>query len=163
MNAAAGSNPTIASNTVKSAKDLAKSVVGQLAREPWEILKQAGSEAMGNEQDGQAEEFENTHPGESKTAQQQQNEKMLSERDKIRSQRLVEALEAELKEIRQAKAQKELAQKRQEDIVKQEQLPPKPVAQLSSKPNRRLLSFGKKKSQVERQQTQTERPLPPSG
>lgn len=165
MTTATGNKPTITSDAAKSAKNLAQTIAKQMAQEPWEILKQAGSQAAGLEGMEKFQTDSEMAPGRDGTAEQRQNEKLISERDKIRSQRLIAALEAELKEIRDARAQNEAAKVRREEAEKAQAQAdtPKPVMESQAKKGRRFLSFGGKKSQMQKQQTQTERPLPPSG
>ncbi len=136
--------PGIKSDTAKSAKSLAQQAARQVAREPFEILKQAGRQVVGGEVP-QTQSSEPVNPE-------------LREKIKEKDTRLIEALEKEIEDI---KAQKKLAeQKRVEKAPPQET--PKPLVEPSTKRSRRLFSFGPK-TQAERQKTRVEKPLPPSG
>ena len=138
-------------NTAQPAKNLAQTIAKQIAQEPWEILKQAEGQIMQVEQVQQQEV----------AAQQEVNDN--SERDRIRSQRLMQALQSELDEIKKKKEQEKVLKAQQEQAIKEEEkkVTP-PLVEPAVKKGRRLFSFGKK-TQMQRQQTQTERPLPPSG
>ncbi|SRR3989339_1001403 len=119
--------------------------------EPWEILKEAGRQITGEEQIQEQEISE----------QQIVNDN--SERDKVRSQRLMQALQTELDEIKKKKEQKKLLKQQQEQIAQEQQKNVAPaLVEPAGKKGRRLFNFGKK-TQMQRQQTQTERPIPPSG
>lgn len=75
----------------------------------------------------------------------------------------MQALQAELDEIKKKKEQEKLLKAQQEQMAKEEEkkITP-PLVEPAVKKGRRLFNFGKK-TQMQRQQTQTERPLPPSG
>lgn len=175
-------------NTVQPAKSLAQTIAKQIAQEPWEILKQAGSQVAGTEQPQNPDTQEGV--GREGTPEQQQNEKLLAERDRVRSQRLIEALTAELRDKTKGDLIKNLQEKiaRGEDVyldnypsltIEEKEFLKKQMEAVriqkaqtarqtpsliepASKKGRRLFDFGKK-TQMQRQQTQTERPLPPSG
>lgn len=138
-------------NTAQPAKNLAQTMAKQVAREPWEILKQAEGQITRVEQVQQQEV----------PAQQEVSDN--SERDKIRSKRLIQALQAELDEIKKKKEQEKILKAQQEQAIKEEEkkVTP-PLVEPAVKKGRRLFNFGRK-TQMQRQQTQTERPLPPSG
>ena len=131
-----------------------QTIAKQIAQEPWEVLRQAGRQVVGAERPPVPTEGDL-----SKAAITQENEKFLADRDKVRSQRLLQALEAEIKEISGAKEQKRTAP------LSQEPQEPKPLLEVAAKPGRKFprIFGGGKKTQMQRQQTQTERPLPPSG
>jgi hypothetical protein len=139
-------------NPLKPAKNLVQTIAKQIAQEPWEILKQAEGQVTGADEQVQQQE-----------APVQQEASDNSERDKIRSQRLMQALQAELDEIKKKKEQEKLLKAQQEQMAKEEEkkITP-PLVEPAVKKGRRLFNFGKK-TQMQRQQTQTERPLPPSG
>ena len=175
-------------NTAQPAKNLAQVVAKQIAQEPWEILKQAGSQVAGTEQPQNPDMQEEV--GREGTPEQQQNEKLLGERDKVRSQRLIEALLAELRDktkgdlIKNLQAkiangeavylenypqltaeEKEMLKKQIETVaIQKQQLQSQNqgLVEPATRKGRRFFNFGKK-TQMQRQQTQTERPLPPSG
>jgi len=130
-------------NTAQPAKNLAQTIAKQIAQEPWEILKQAEGQITGVGQEQKQE------------TPVQQEVSDNSERDKVRSQRLMQALQAELDEIKNKKEQ-------EKPPVKEEKKVTPPLVEPATKKGRRLFNFGKK-TQMQRQQTQTERPLPPSG
>lgn len=131
-------------NTAQPAKNLAQTIAKQIAQEPWEILKQAEGQITGV---GEVQQQE---------VPVQQEASDNSERDKIRSQGLMQALQAELDEIKKKKEQEKPPAKEEEKKV----IPP--LVEPATKKGRRLFDFGKK-TQMQRQQTQTEKPLPLSG
>jgi len=166
---------------MNSAKSLAQQAVKQIAREPWEILEGAGKQIAGVEQPPHTE---NSPPV------PVPDEARLQEQDKAQSSRIIEALDRELIEIERQRIFNELQRKIQEgqevflnditklsyeqkDVLKAQIETIKaqknqmqnngtvqePVAKLS-----RRFTFGKgAKAQAQREQTKTERPLPPSG
>lgn len=174
-----------ATNVGKSAKKLAQDAVRKIANEPWEILKEGTEQVFPHEggENGQSQNSDSTRS-------EMENKKLLEERDKVRSQRLIEALQRELRD----RTKNDLIKALQEKIVKGEviylenypQLTPEEKEMLkkqieivevkkaqavnqgstlvepAARKGRRLFDFGKK-TQMQRQQTQTERPLPPSG
>ena len=141
----------IKSDTGKSARDLAKQAAKQIAREPLEILKQAGRQVGGEvlpaptPQEGLQEQGANAVKPE------------LREKIKSQDRRLIQALEKEIEDI---KAQKKMAGEAQESQPQEE--PQKPLVEPSTKPSRKLFSFGRK-AQAERQKTRVEKPIPTSG
>lgn len=135
-------------NTAKTAKTAAKQIA---QNEPWEILKEAGRQVAGVEQKQEPE------------IPQEQIVGTDIERDKIRSQRLMQAFQAELDDIKKKKQQEKVLKLQQEQMVQEQQKNvASPLIEPAAKKGRRLFNFGKK-TQMQRQQTQTERPLPPSG
>lgn len=141
-------------NPAQSAKNLAQQVAKQMVNEPWEILKQAGRQVAGTE-------IAAVPVGESsgKPVALQENEKILAGRDRVRCERLIQALETELKEIAAVRKTKK------PDEAPPPPAQPEPLVEVSTKPGRKFphIFGGGRKVQAERQQTQTERPLPPSG
>ena len=138
-------------NTAQPAKNLAQTIAKQIAQEPWEILKQAEGQITGA---GEVQQQE---------VSIQQEVSDNSERDKVRSQRLMQAFQTELDEIKKKKQQEKALKLQQEQIAKEQQKNVVPaLIEPASRKGRRLFNFGKK-TQMQRQQTQTERPLPPSG
>ena len=78
-------------------------------------------------------------------------------------QRQLQALETEIKEIRQKREQKEMVEEQEEIIQKQqEEQVERPTPQVSSKPSRRFMGMGRKQA-AQRETTRVEKPLPPSG
>ena|SRR3989339_45694 len=118
--------------------------------EPWEILKEAGRQITGEEQIQEQEISE----------QQIVNDN--SERDKVRSQRLMQALQTELDEIKKKRQQEKVLKLQQEQMAEEQKKIDEPLVEPVARKGRQLFNFGKK-TQMQRQQTQTERPLPPSG
>jgi len=160
MNTANSVKPGLANDTTQSAKNLAQTIAKKIAQEPWEILKQAGSQIAGTEQgqnqqeQGQQQENNNSFS---------QNQELIYQRDRVRSQRLMQALQTELEEIKKKKEEEKLVKQQQEQVVQEQQKNLEPaLVEPGVKKGRRLFNFGKK-TQMQRQQTQTERPLPPSG
>jgi len=138
-------------NTAQPAKSLAQTIAKQIAQEPWEILKQAEGQITGV---GEVQQQE---------VPIQQEVSDNSERDKVRSQRLIQALQTELDEIKKKKEQEKFLKAQQEQMAKEEaKKVGQPLIEPSVRKGRQLFNFGKK-TQMQRQQTQTERPLPPSG
>lgn len=117
------------------AKQAAKQVAKTLAREPIEILKTAVRQVGG-------EPSEETR---GKPAPQE-NKPIDEQKLKNQSVRQIQALEAEIKDIRVQKQQKEATEKREEIVVqeeKQSKLESAPP-QVQSKPSRGLSFFKKK-------------------
>lgn len=141
-------------NTAQPAKNLAQTIAKKIAQEPWEILKQAEGQITGTEQVQQQKEPIQQEVGDN------------SERDRVRSQRLMQALQTELDEIKKKKQQEKAVKLQQEQIAEEQKANSKnangQLVEPAPRKGRRLFSFGKK-TQMQRQQTQTERPLPPSG
>ncbi len=148
--------PGIISDTTKSAKQIAQQVAKQMAQEPLEILKK-GTEQITATQN-QPETYE---PGSeaAKTAVPPEEKAKIQ----AQGQRQIQALETEIREIRNAKKQKEQAREQQE-LVQQDAKAKeeKPLLVIASKHSRRFAGFGQK-AQAEKQQTRVEKPLPPSG
>lgn len=173
-------------NTAQPVKNLAQTIAKQIAQEPWEILKEAGNQVFPQEGQGQVSPNQNSNPEQVAM----ENNKLLEERDRVRSQRLIEALTAELRDKTKGDLIKNLQEKitrgedvyldnypsltieEKESLKKQMEVVRIQKAQTArqtpsliepaSKKGRRLFDFGRK-TQMQRQQTQTERPLPPSG
>lgn len=170
----------ITSNVGKSTRQLAQDIAQKMSKEPWEILKTAGSQVA---EKSQEQVQTNKEPSPSDEAEK------LNQKDKTASIRQIEALEKELADIEKDKLLKELQRKiaQGEEVYLEEypQLSPdqkqvlqaqieavkarnqqlmteKPLQEPAFRKGRRLFSFGQK-SQAERQKTRVERPLPPSG
>ncbi|MFC1625931.1 hypothetical protein ACFL1Q_02735 [Patescibacteria group bacterium] len=163
-----------------------KKTAQQIAQEPLEILKRVPQQVVGKEVQ--------VTPKESKEEEKQQppseDVKMMTQNDKLKSQRLVDAYEREMKDIKNQNLLKELQRKisqgeqvyleeypqlsiEQKQVLKaqieavekqkedEKQADDKVLVEPTPKKSRRF-TLGKK-SQVEKQQTKVERPLPPSG
>ncbi len=153
--------PGLVNDTKQSSKNIAQAVAKQIAQEPIEILKQAGSQLFGNEQtqDVRMQNGGSINNNDSFN----QNQEVARQRDKIRSQRLMDALKSELDDIKKKKEQEKQIKIRQEEMAREEQQTKvAPLVEPPARKGRRLFNFGKK-TQMQRQQTQTENPLPPSG
>ncbi len=173
---------------MNSAKTLALQAAKQAVQEPWEILGGAGKQIAGVEQSIQPNSSPREHPpGETPSIS---DEARLQEQDKIQSTRRIEALDRELREIERQRIFNELQRKiqggqeiylnditelsyEQKDVLKAQIETIKaqksqmqgsgPVQESAPKPSRRF-AFGKgAKAQAQKEQTKTERPLPPSG
>jgi hypothetical protein len=162
MNTAASPlKPALINDPAKSAKNLAQTIAKQIAQEPWEILKQGGQQITGTEQTQRQES--SGQQNEAGGGFFEENQKLASDRDRVRSQRLMQAYQAEIDEIKKKKEQEKTLKIQQEQMVQEQQknVAP-PLVEPASRKGRQLFNFGKK-TQMQRQQTQTERPLPPSG
>ena len=156
-----------------------KKIVKQIIQEPWEILGEAGRQVVGV----------GPQP-ETKEQPQVADQTRLQQQDKLASARIIEALDTEIKEIERQRVFNDLqrkiqegqevslidftqlsyeqkdvlnaqietikAQKNQMQVVNTTQEP-------VSKPSRRFAFKKGAKAQALKEQTKTERPLPPSG
>jgi len=145
----------IVADSAKSAKSLAQQVARQMAREPLEVLKEAGQQVAGTEELISQE-----------TAVPKETGILPEEKARIESQgaRQLAALEEELKDIRIEKGRKELIQKEEEraQAIAQENQKNEALPAIPAKRSRRMFGFGQK-AQAEKQKTRIEKPLPPSG
>ena len=146
----------VVSDSAKSAKNLAKQVARQMAREPLEVLRAAGTQVGGGERMPPTP----TAPGVSSPKEPSPLDKAKIE---AQGQRQLAALEAEIKDIQKRREQEVIVKSQQEQQALaqaqgQEKEPPK----VPSKPSRRLFGIGQK-AQAEKQKTRVEKPLPPSG
>ena len=148
---------SLAADSTKSAKNLAKQIARQMAREPLEVLKTAGHQVGGAETGGPPQ----ASPGASSPKEPSVQDKARIE---AQGQRQLAALQAEIKEIQRRKQQEEIAKKQEEKalIAQQAQGQKKELPTVPSKRSRRFFGFGQK-AQAERQKTRVEKPLPPSG
>jgi hypothetical protein len=162
MNTAASPlKPALINDSAKSAKNLAQTIAKQIAQEPWEILKQGGRQVAGTEET-QGQEFSGQQ-NETGSDSFEENQKLVSDRDKVRSQRLMQAYQSELDEIKKKKEQEKALKLQQEQLAKEEEKRvEQPLIEPASRKGRQIFNFGKK-TQMQRQQTQTENPIPPSG
>jgi len=143
-------------DSAKNAKMLAKQIAKQMAREPMEVLKTAGSQVGGAER---------VPPPQAAPAIPSSKEPTPQDKARIEAQgqRQLAALESEIRDI-QNKQQQEAAVKIQQEqaIAAQAQEEKKELPNIPSKPSRRLFGIGQK-AQAEKQKTRVEKPLPPSG
>lgn len=178
-------NP-IASSVGSSAKTLAQQIAKQMAQEPLEILKNAREQTTGEELAGQIDKSPFGSPPKQTEDQQKALHEQMSQQDKMKSTRLIEALNRELEDIHKQTIFKDL----QERIMNGEIVPLEEYTELSveqkqvlkaqmeavknqramqaanqsvgvpstsSKPSRR---FGAgQKQQAQKEQTRTEKPV----
>ena len=146
----------VVSDSAKSAKNLAKQVARQMAREPLEVLRAAGTQVGGGERMPPTP----TAPGVSSPKEPSPQDKAKIE---AQGQRQLAALEAEIRDIQKSQ-QQEVAIKIQQEqaALAQSQAQEKEPPKIPSKPSRRLFGIGQK-AQAEKQKTRVEKPLPPSG
>jgi hypothetical protein len=179
-----------AKQTGQTVRDLAQKVAKQMADEPLEIFKDAGSQVVGNEQDVSRQEvrpLDNRNSENQAKTIHQQNQLQ----DNAKSGRRMEALNQELKDIRKqdlftdlqgriaqgvevpvadyselSMEQKQVLMAQIEAYQNQKanikyQNASNDVPAIHSKPSRR---FGAgQKAEAEKQQTRVEKPIPPSG
>lgn len=169
-----------------SAQNLAKQAAKQIAREPFEILKTAQEQVEGAETPQQPEGQSAASQEQNKRAEEQQKQA-----DKLRSVRQVEALNRELTDIHKQDLFSDLQKKISEGAeVPLEDYPElsleqkqvlnaemkavreqmenaksaneKSFVEPAVKKGRQLFNFGKK-TEMKREQTRVEKPVPPSG
>lgn len=172
---------TLAQDTTKSAKNLAKAIAKQMAREPLEILKNSREQVTGEK----LTPLDTSQPQED--AQKEVNDaNMLN--DRLKSTRMVEALNREITDIQK----QDLFSDLQRRITEGEEIPLEDFQELSfeqrdvlkaqmeamqiqkakvksqnigtplfgsSKPTRKI---GQKQA-AQKEQTRVEKPVPPSG
>ncbi|QQG41482.1 MAG: hypothetical protein HYV90_04985 [Candidatus Woesebacteria bacterium] len=175
----------------QSAKSLAQQIAKQMAREPLEVLKTAGSQVTGEEKRSSGEFQPQSQP-----QTQEDQAKLIHHQqeiqDKMKSSRLIEALERELGDIHKQDIFKDL----QARITDGEIIPLEDYSELSMEQKQVLkaqmeaVAFQKKqqeyaesqgggslfgtakkgrkmgggqKQEAEKQQTRVEKPVPPSG
>ncbi len=147
----------VATDTTKMAKTIALQAARQVAQEPLEVLKQAREQVIGRK----AELTTNRRPktvvaGEGISPTEE-------ERILRRDSRLIMALEQELKEIQRQKREEQEKAEQQEKLIAEERLiKKKEIPPISTKPSRKLFSFGAKQK-AESLKTRVEKPLPPTG
>jgi len=176
----------IGSTTAKSAQDIARNIAKQIAQEPIEILKDAGSQVTGIEsvkpQEGDPEVRNNSQTKEV-TAQKEVKDKVFANRrmqalqseiDDIRKQdvfkdlqsRISQGLDVPLEDYPELSMEQKQVLKAQMEAYKNQQQASfqanvNEVPAIHSKPSRR---FGAgQKHEAEKQQTRVEKPVPPSG
>jgi len=149
----------ILKQTGKSTKDLAKQIAKQVAREPLEVGKVAKDSIIGSEKPVSQEIL----PG------QVASEKPLGQQEKAiiesKRKRLLQALEAELADIRKQKKIQDEESKRQVEleVQRQEEIKKSQISEIevSSKPGRKMAAGIK--SHLQRLKKSTETRLPPTG
>ena len=163
-----------------TAQSTAQKIARQLAQEPIEILKSAREQVTGETQ-------ENTNSQNTDNLSEAKNEN-LKLQNEIKSQRLLSALNSELRDIKRQNLFKDLQQKiasgeevyledeneltiEQKEVLKAQieaVAKQKSLSQISqpsslfgsSKPSRKM---GGQKQQAQKEQTRVEKPVPPSG
>lgn len=149
----------VIADTTKTTKNLAKQAAKQIAREPFEVLKTAGRQVTGMEAGKSAAQ---EAPQTADVQKPKPEEVALGQKIKEKDTRLIQALEAEIKEIRERKAREEEQEKilQAQETKKEEE--PKTLVEPAAKKGRKLFGFGQK-GQAEKLQTRVEKPVPPSG
>ena len=167
--------------TAKTTRDIAKKVARQVAAVPFEILKKAKEQVLDSG-------WENQYDSEEMPQENDSSLKEKEEKIKTKDTRMLSALNREIEDIRRDKLFRQLQAKvsngeeislenyreltlEQKQVLKaqmeayklraSQEESEKPIGQPSSKPSRKLFSFGKK--QAEKLKTKVERPMPPSG
>jgi hypothetical protein len=177
-------NSQIGQQTASTAKNLAQQIAKQMRQEPLEILKDVKEQTTGTE----TTEKPGTQPS-VQPDQQKQVEQQKKLQDQMKSNRMFEALQREMEDIRKQNLFKNLQERiAQGEIVPLEDFPELSMEQkqvllaqteavkrqrqqqtqsyeeppvIHSKPSRR---FGAgQKQEAEKQQTRVEKPVPPSG
>lgn len=177
----------ITSDTAKSAKTLAQQIAKQIAQEPLEVLKTAKEQTVGGET---LKPSENLPQSPQADTEGQKLEEQKKQQDKMKSQRLYEAMQRELTDIEHQKVlvdlqgkiaageiisleeypelsetQKEILSKQMESvqgqIAEQKKQAGETLPVSTSKPSRRMGST--RKQEAEKQQQRVEKPVPPSG
>jgi hypothetical protein len=178
----------IGSATTKSAQDIARSIAKQVAQEPLEILKDAGSQVTGVE----SSPSQNTNPvGAPENPQAKVAAGQSELKDKTFANHRMQALQTEIEDIRKQGVFKDVQRKISEGVdvpienyselsMEQKQVlmaqkeafknqqqqanyqsSVSGVPSINSKPSRR---FGAgQKHEAEKAQTRVEKPVPPSG
>jgi len=150
---------TVTSNTKKTAKQLAQDIAKKIAREPIEVLRTAGGQVSGVEKVPQTSRLKDPRGANEHISV---NKEEVS--NKAKSKRLIDALEAELAEIKKIKKQNDLealqAEKSQElQIEKSEET--KPFVEPSTKQKKGVLTGMKGK--IDKLKKRAEVRMPPSG
>jgi len=171
----------VISDTTKSAKNLAQQIAKQMAREPLEILKNSREQITG----------EKLTPSEKQPSQVDEQKEvndanMLN--DKLKSTRLVEALNREIGDIQKQDLFHDLQRRisegeelpiedfqelsfEQRDVLKAQMEAVKIQMQNAKNSNAKFELFGPakrgrkmgQKQQAQKEQTRVEKPIPPSG
>lgn len=142
----------IISDSQKKGKKLARDIARQMAREPLEILKSAGEQVAGREEQKPREEplVQTDKP------ETGQNE-ALGKHLEVQGQRQIKALEQEMKEIRVMKEQTE----KQKQVVANQPAAERsnPLIEPSLRPKRGLFTGLGNKLQAKRQKERVENPV----
>ncbi|MBI3396946.1 hypothetical protein HY045_00560 [Candidatus Woesebacteria bacterium] len=174
------------SDIKKTSKNIAVQVARQMAQEPLEVLKEGSRQVAGDENLDKPRSHESPEGIENKENQSEAAVK----NDKIKSQRLYDAYKKEIDDIRREKVFKdiqaritqgeyvplldypELLREQREVLAAQYQAvqeqkrvqikrQEKGTPQIATKPSRRMIAG--QKTQMQREQTRVEKPMPPSG
>jgi methyl coenzyme M reductase subunit C-like uncharacterized protein (methanogenesis marker protein 7) len=139
-------------------KKLAKQAAKQIAQEPLEVLKTVKKQVVQTEK---TQRTEATVP----VASEKIGEKGPYDEEKIKTQnkRLLEALEAEIEDIRKQKEQEEEEKLRQEELEAkvEEEKKEKPLVEVVAKPSRKFMGGMKRK--LSKLKRKAEIRMPPSG
>jgi hypothetical protein len=163
-------NNPLKSDTAKQGKNLAKQIAKQVVKEPFEIGKTAFEQVIGTDNQNESSTQKTSDVGGQNETMEKREEELLKEKDKVRGQRILQALENEIREItenkKNEKEKKEYLEKQEELLEKEETKPL--VIPVSKKPRNILAGMGKKPKtdsslQAERQQKRVERIMPPTG
>jgi len=152
---------SIRSDTAKSAKQLAKQSAKQVIKEPFEILGGTGRQVVGIETP-EKESLDSGQGNDGGVSKNVTEEKRKA--DKIKSRRLIEALENEIADIRSHKEkereEKEALEKQKKNEEEQKEDLQQEI-EVESKPSRRLVTGIKGK--LSKLKRKSEIRLPPSG
>lgn len=143
-----------------STKRIAKQAVKQVAREPFEILKTAGKQVSGVESVSRPTREALQEKVESK----EEKSFLDEEKIKIKSKRLIEALEKEIEDIRKQKEQEEEKKLKEEEIeekILEEKEKKKTLPEVSTKRARGVIKGMKGK--LKKLKAKAEVRMPPSG
>ncbi len=141
----------------KSAKQMAIAAAKKAAQEPAEILKAAGRQISGVEARPQ-----NSPPSTPAEGEIQEKPKVDAAKLKMQGQRQIQALEAEMEDIRRAKLQQEVEWQQAEQRAAQEPVPTEVLPQ-AAKPSRRMRGGLKAQVQKFSGMSKAEMRKPPSG
>ena len=141
-------------------KKIAKQTTKQLVHEPLEVLKTARKQVVGKEKITRSE------PGKEEAVREGEKVSTSLEEEKIKakSKRLLEALEAEIEEIRKRKKLEEEEKLKEEELKTQgeeEGKKQKPFVEPSSRRPRKIMKGMKGKLQKLKRKTEIR--MPPSG
>jgi hypothetical protein len=143
-----------------STKKIAKQAVKQVAREPFEILRTAGKQVSGAESVSRP-----THEALQEKVESKGEKSFLDEEKiKIKSKRLLEALEKEIEDIRKQKEQEEEKKLKEEEIeekILEEKEKKKALPEVSTKRARGVIKGMKGK--LKKLKAKAEIRMPPSG
>jgi len=163
-------NNPLKSDAAKQGKNLAQQIAKQIAKEPFEIGKTAFEQVAGVDNQNESPIQNNSAVPNQTEIRKKSEEELIKEIDKVRGQRILEALENEIKEIavnkKNEKEKKEYLEK-QEELIQKEEIKPL-IIPVSKKSRNILAGMGKKPKadsslQAERQQKRVERIMPPTG